>query len=244
ANLIGALRSANPGATLVSVSSASVMGSTQRRAPPVRPQDPVSPSDAYSASKIEAETLVAASGLKHCVLRLAAVLPTCLDLGSLIGMVRVFFDMPLDARCEIVVDLDVAYALVSAAENLVGSGELAGATLFIAGGAAGGCQIHTRDLVRLVFVPVGLRSPADELFAQDLDSYYLDWYDTDLTQGLLRYQRHSADDWRSLIARKIRPLRPLIVLFRPAIMAWLERQSPRSEKCADRQPLRGRRTRG
>jgi tryptophan synthase beta chain len=94
-------------------------------------------------------------------LRLAGVLPTTLNYPSLFAMLKLFFDMPLEARCEIVIDLDVAYALASAAENLLGSAELAGKRGFIAGGKAQGCQMRTRDLVGAVFRPVGLPVPAD-----------------------------------------------------------------------------------
>ena len=226
ANLIAALKASPASPALVLVSSASVMGATQQRTPPVRPDDPLSPMDAYSRSKIEAEALVAASGLRYCILRLAGVLPTTLNYPSLFAMLKLFFDMPLDARCEIVIDLDVACALVSAAENLLGSAEFAGQRGFVAGGKAHGCQMRTRDLVGAVFCPVGLRVPADALFSPDTDSYYLDWYDTEETQSILRYQRMTVEQWQAILRKSTRFVRPFIFLFRPAIMRWIERQSP------------------
>ena len=226
ANLIDALQACTTKAALVLVSSASVMGPTQERIPPVRPDDPLSPMDTYSRTKIEAETLVAASGLRYCILRLAAVLPTVLNYSSLFAMIKLFFDMPLGARCEIVVDLDVAYALVSAAENLLGSGEIAGKRGFIAGGEAQGCQMRTRDLVGVVFRPIGLRIPDESLFSPELDSYYLDWYDTEETQSILRYQRHSVEGWQQIIMKRIRYVRPFLPLFKAAIVRWIEKQSP------------------
>jgi UDP-glucose 4-epimerase len=227
ANLIQALQATTGTAALVSVSSASVMGPTQKRTPPVRSDDPLSPMDAYSRSKIEAEALVAASGLRYCILRLAAVLPTVLNYSSLFAMTRLLFEMPLDARCEIVLDLDVAYALVSAAENLLGSGEISGRKGFIAGGKAQGCQMRTRDLVGVLFDPLGLRRPDESLFSPELDSYYLDWYDTEETQSVLGYQRHSVEQWQAAIMRLIRYVRPLLPLFRAVIAKWVEKQSPR-----------------
>ncbi|MEJ2207987.1 MAG: SDR family oxidoreductase [Anaerolineae bacterium] len=227
ANLVDALHQSATKAALVLVSSASVMGPTQQRTPPVRSDDPLCPTDVYSKTKIEAEALVAASGLGHCILRLAAVLPTVLNYSSLFSMTGLVFDMPLEARCEIVLDIDVAYALVSAAENLCGSGEIATRTGFLAGGKAQGCQMRTRDLVRALFVPIGLRMPDESLFSPDLNAYYLDWYDTEETQSILHYQRHSMDQWQGMILDKTRYVRPLIPLFRPLIMSWIERQSPR-----------------
>lgn len=227
AHLVNALHACTADPALVSVSSASVMGPTQRRTPPVRPDDPLAPLDVYSRSKIEAEALVAGSGLRYCILRLAAVLPTALNYASLIGMIKLFFDMPLDARCEIVVDLDVAYALVSAAEDLLGPGKLAGQRGFIAGGQARGCQMRTRDLVDAVFGPLGWRGPAESLFSPDLDSYYLDWYDTEKTQSILHYQRHSVQQWQANLMHRIRYVRPFLPLFEPVAMKWIEQQSPR-----------------
>ena len=135
-NLIHALQASAPQAALVAVSSASVMGPTQKRTPPVRPDDPLAPTDAYSKSKIAAEALTTASGLRYCILRLAAVMPTTFMLPVMLSMIKLVFDLPPGARCEIVLDLDVAFALVSAAENLAGSGEMAGKKGFIAGGKA------------------------------------------------------------------------------------------------------------
>jgi nucleoside-diphosphate-sugar epimerase len=226
ANLIDALQASTTKAALVLVSSVSVMGPTQKRTPPIRSDDPLLPMDAYSSSKIEAEALVAASGLRYCILRLAAVLPTVLNYSSLFAMIRLFFDMPLDARCEVIVDLDVAYALASAAENLHGSGEIAGKRGFIAGGKAQGCQMTTRDLVGVVFRPLGLRSPDGALFPSEPDAYYLHWYDTEDTQSILQYQRHSVEQWQAILMGRIRCVRPFLPLFSAGIMKWLERQSP------------------
>lgn len=81
------------------------MGPTQDRPPPVRPGDPVVPSDGYSRTKMAAESLVRSSGLDHCILRLAAILPTRVDVPSVTPMMRLIFDMPVSARCEVVFDL-------------------------------------------------------------------------------------------------------------------------------------------
>jgi UDP-glucose 4-epimerase len=228
ANLLDALaRRAAPPA-LVSVSSASVMGPTQARTPPVRAEGPLAPTDAYSRSKARAEELVAGAGLRFCILRLAAVLPTAVSPANLLSMTRLLFELPLAARCEVVFDLDVAHALVSAAEDLIGPGVMSGRRGFIAGGAANGCQMRTRDLVSVLFGLAGLPVPDPALFASDLESYYLDWYDTGETQRALGYQRHSLDDWLEMMGRTVRPVRPLIRLFQPVIMRWLEGQSRRS----------------
>jgi hypothetical protein len=202
------------------------MGPMQKRIPPVRPDDPLCP-DPYSRSKIEAEALVTASGLNLCILGLAAVLPTVPDYSGLISTTRQLFEMPLDARCEIVLDLDVAHALVSAAENLPGSGGISGKRGFIAGGMAQGCQTTTRDLVGVLFGPLGFRFPDESLFTPELDSCYLDWHDTEQTRAILGCQRHSVGEWQAMIRKMVRPVLPVLPLFKAGITRWVERQSPR-----------------
>ncbi len=85
------------------------------------------------------------SRLPWAVLRLSAVMPTS---GSYrLSMARLMFDMALAARCEIVVDLDAAYALVQAAESLCDGGAIRGKTAFIAGGTDKGCQMDIATMI-------------------------------------------------------------------------------------------------
>lgn len=224
ANLVEAMSRRAARAALVEVSSASVMGPTQGRMPPVRAEDPLAPTDAYSRSKIEAERIVASSRLRHCILRLAAVMPSSLLAAYSSfspGVASVIFDMPLEARCETVLDLDAAYALVSAAERLAISDELSGLRGFIGGGKELGCQMTIRAMLTGIFEALGLELPDERLFSPRLDSYYLDWYDTSETEAALGYQRHSFDEWRLGIARRYRFLRPAIALFRRPVMKWI-----------------------
>jgi hypothetical protein len=120
----------------------------------------------------------------------------------------------------------VAAAVVSAAEDLRGPGAMAERNGFVAGGRDHGCQMTTRDLVSVVFGLAGLPLPADRLFAADLESCYLDWYDTEETRRVLGYQNHSLRDWLTLMEKTVGRVRPFIRALKPAIMAWLERQSP------------------
>ena len=225
--LIKALQSGKSKPVLIEVSSASVMGHTQDRDPPVRPDDSLLSYDVYSSTKIKAELLVEESGLPFCILRLSAVIPTAINISSLFSMIEILFDMPLDARCEIVFDIDVAKALVAAAENMTGTKEMLGAKGFIAGGRQNGCQTIVRDFIKSIFEPLGLPVPHESLFPKDYNSYYLDWYDTKETQDILDYQHHSIDDWQTMIKKKYGFFLPLIPLFRTTILKWLEKKSPR-----------------
>ncbi len=226
-NLLAAIRGEQSGAVFVEVSSASVMGPTQDRNTPLSPEDPLVATDMYSTTKIEAERLVEGSGIRYCILRLAAVLPTNLNLSYLLNMVRVMFDMPLEARCEIVLDIDVATALVGAAENLHAGGETAGLRGFIAGGRDHGCRLTNGAMLRAVFARLGLPFPGQALFEDQTRGYYLDWYNTEETQRILHYQNHSFEDWKTIVASKLGGFTPVVRAFKAPILAWLERQSPR-----------------
>ncbi len=143
----------------------------------------------------------------------AAVLPTSVNHRSLASMTKLIFD------------LDVAHALVTAAERLVDSPALAGTVGFVGGGRKQGCQLTTRELVTLLFTSVGLRSLDESLFSPTLNSYYLDWHDTEEIESLLHFQRHSVQEWQTMTMS-------MIPCLRGGITAWLERQSPRRHNAA------------
>lgn len=210
---------------LVYVSSVSVMGSTQSKEPPLRVDDSPRPSDAYGRSKVAAESLVRGSALPWAILRLSGVMPTS---GFYeLSMARLMFDMSLAARCEVVVDLDAAYALVQSAESLCDGGSIAGKTVFIAGGKDKGFQMNIEDMIGHNLAPLGLRLPRRHLFRADVDSYYLDWYDTAEGQKILGYQRHSVADWQHISFRRFRALRRTLWPVRGLARSAIELMAPR-----------------
>lgn len=229
-NMLDAMTNTGDRAVLVEVSSASVMGPTQDKQPPIEPDASLVATDTYSNTKIEAEKLVEQSNSRYCILRLAAVLPTNINISYFINMIQVMFDMPLDARCEIVLDIDVACALVSAAENLANSGKLSGKKGFIAGGKENGCQLTNREMLGAVFEQIGLAFPRESLFSSELNGYYLDWYDTNKTQEILKFQNHSFAQWKAIIKKKLSIYHIPIALCRPSILHWLEKKSKKYDK--------------
>jgi nucleoside-diphosphate-sugar epimerase len=244
ANVISAIRACPRAPALAYVSSVSIMGPTQHLERLITVDDPINPTDYYSLSKAEGERLTRASLTDFCIVRLAAVIPVAVNLRSQIPVLKLLFDMPLGARCEVVMDLDVATALVNACEDLHSHGLTRGKTLILGGGRANGCQVKTDDLVRSLFSAVGLSMPDPSLFNPDPDGYYLDWYDTGDSERLLRFQRHSFDQISAALARHFGPVKPLIRLFAPFIKPWIERMSPRyhaarRRKAADGAPSSG-----
>jgi len=238
ANVVEASAKAGRSAVVVLVSSASVMGPTQDREPPIRPGDPVAPNDVYARSKVDAEALVLESGLHACVLRLAAVLPS--DRPQSVRNAAAAFDLPLNARCEAVVDLDVAAACVHAAESLAreslagydrlgrdsGDDPASGRVFFVGGGKEGGWQMHVRDMYEAVFGTVGLPLPSEQCFTPDPNRFAIDWYDTDDSQRHFGFQNHTFAEYKESINRKFRAIRPAMTVARPVVMRYLESLSP------------------
>ncbi len=224
-NILEAIETQGNKTALIEVSSASVMGPTQDRQPPVMPSHGVSATDTYSASKIEAERLVESSKATYCILRLAGVLPTNLGIPYFLSMIKLMFDLPLKARGEFVLDVDVATALVSAAEDLCGRALFRSKKGFLGGGSLNGFQLTNEQMLKDVFNQVGLRFPRAPLFSCEINSYYLDWYDTSETQALFSYQNHSFEGWKDLVRVKLAKYRVPIVIFQKPILYWLEKLS-------------------
>lgn len=224
-NLVEVLGRQPTPASLVLISSASVMGRTQNRKPPIRPTDPVHPQTWYARTKVEAEDVVARSGLRYCVLRLSAVMPTRVPSG-LGAFAEELFAIPLDVRCEIVVDVDAAAACLNAAERLAAGARIDRRVFLIGGGRRNGCQMRARDMLQGILGSVGLGLPTPSLFCDDRAGYSLDWYDTDDAQRALHFQNHSFDEYRRIISRKSSVLRPLVWFLRPLIENLLARKSP------------------
>jgi nucleoside-diphosphate-sugar epimerase len=224
-NLVEALREQPSPASLVFISSASVMGRTQDRQPPVKATDPVNPETWYARTKAEAEDVVARSGLRHCVLRLSAVMPTRVP-AALGAFAEELFAIPLEVRCEIVVDVDAAAACLNAAERLAAGAGIDGRVFLIGGGARNGCQMRARDMFQGILGSVGLSLPKPSLFSGDRAGYGLDWYDTEEAQKALHFQNHTFDAYQRILSRKCGALRPLVRLLCPLIVGLIERKSP------------------
>jgi hypothetical protein len=214
-----------------------VMGPTQDREPPVRVCDPVAPSDEYARSKVQAEAEAFRSGLRACVLRLAAVMPT--EPSFSVRQAAAGFDLPLGARCEAVADVDVATACIRAAETLVSESaprvagsydavdcRVRGRVFFVGGGRSGGWQMRVREMYEAVFEPAGLTLPAEQLFTSDPNRFAVDWYDTDDTQRHFHFQNHTLSDYRQIVSRKYRWIRPFVALANPLVRWYLGRLSP------------------
>ncbi len=202
---------------LVFTSTIAVYGDAQHIAPPRKVGDPLNPVDHYGRQKIECEEIVRNSGIKWSILRLAA--------APSIDWQRVdpiMYDVPLTDRIEFVHPDDIALALANAA----GSKEIWGKILLIGGGKS--CQIYQREFMEKALAMLGIGMLPEQAFGEKC--YHTDWMDTEESQKLLKYQRHTYDNFLKEQAKIFGKRAFFIKLFRPIIRWYLLCQSPYYQK--------------
>ncbi len=229
-NMISAIKACPRRPAFVYVSSVSVMGPTQPLGRLVRVDDPVNPTDNYSRSKVESERLTRTSLENYCIVRLAAVIPAVMNIRFQLRELSLLFELPLRARCEIIIDRDVATGLLNACDDLLSQGTTRGKTLILGGGRVNRCQVTTEELIGGLLSAVSLPMLKASLFNPDVNSYYLDWYDTEESERLLRFQNHSFTQIKAAIAKRFATLKPFIRVLSPIIMHWLGKKSPQYQK--------------
>jgi UDP-glucose 4-epimerase len=211
-NLIQALQQHNPAARLIFTSSLHIYGPTQDQPPPRRVQDIPHPVEHYARHKVECEALVTGSRLTWCIFRLGAALPVRLIMDS--GM----FDVPLNNRIEFVHTRDVGFALAEALQ----CEDVWGKVLHIGGGKK--CQLYYGEMVAAVLGAVGVgRLPAG---AFSIVPFSTDWLDTEESQALLGFQRHTLEDYAQDLKKAVGSLRYLIQSVRPLVRRYLLNFSP------------------
>jgi nucleoside-diphosphate-sugar epimerase len=196
----------------VFASSLHVYGRTQHLPPPRRVTDPVQPVEHYAWHKATCEEMVKGSGLRWVILRLAASMPIRLIVDA--GV----FDVPLDNRIEYVHGRDVALALA----NTLHTEAAWGRTWHVGGGPA--CQFLYRDLAAQVLAAFGVGMLPDWAFRSE--PFGVDWLDTSESQQVLRFQRHTLDDYVADVRAALGPKRAAVIALRPLIRRHLLRLSP------------------
>ena len=216
-NVVNAIRAETSRPRLIYVSSLAVFGRTNDRPPPRRATDPVQPFDHYTRQKAEAESVVRASEVAWSIFRLGVVVP----IGRMVRdplLMREMFEIPLAQRIECVHAKDVARALT----NGVSCDAVLGRTLLIGGGQR--CQVLYRDFIQKPFEELGIGALPARAFSSV--PYHTDWLDTSESERLLRYQRHTFEDFVRETRRSIGPARVAIQLLRPLVRWAVLRQSP------------------
>ena len=211
-NIIQAIQEQTPQPKLLFTSSLHVFGQTQHLPPPRRVSDEVAPAEHYSRHKVEVEKMVRESGLTWAIFRLGAAMPLRMIFDP------AMFDVPLDNRIEFVHRRDVARALANALET----DDIWGQTWLIGGGPRN--QYIYRDLAAKILDAMGVGMLPDEAFSTT--PYPTDWLDTSESQRVLQFQQLTLDDYVAEMRQMLGWRRVFVRLFRPAVRAWLLRQSP------------------
>ena len=179
-NIVEGMKAGSPEASLVFTSSISTYGDTSGEEPPVTIEHQQGAIDVYADSKIAGEEIVISSGVNYVILRIASI------------AVPAFLEPPepwpftSEQRVEMIHRDDVADAL----RNAVDSGEAVGKVFNIAGGSS--WRLTGKDYVEDFFNVMG--APVDMAVYRE-DPGWNDWYDTEESQSILRYQNRSYDDY-------------------------------------------------
>jgi UDP-glucose 4-epimerase len=191
-----------------------LFGHTQKLPPPRRVDDPVEITDVYTETKAEGEKMVRKSGLPWLIFRFSDM-----PLIALRGAHPIMFDIPLDNRFETMHPSDGALALV----NAIGVPELWTGHMLLVGGGKN-CQITYREFLSKLLTAMGIGMFPDKAYTKQ--EYVTDWLDTEESQYLLKYQRHSFDEIVAEIAALLGWRKYFVPLARPFVRRNILKLSP------------------
>jgi nucleoside-diphosphate-sugar epimerase len=190
ANVLAACEAQSTKPRLLFTSTFDVHGHTLHKPPPRHVDDPLEATDPYTEHKIECERMIQASTVDWCILRLTDV-PV---LGAR-DPHPIMFEIGLDNRIEALHADDAGLALANALETPAVWGRI----LFVGGGPS--CQVTYRQYLAKLLAAMNIEPLPDEAFSTK--EYATDWVDSEESQALLRYQRHSFDDIAEAIAASL-----------------------------------------
>jgi UDP-glucose 4-epimerase len=207
---------------LVFASSIAVYGNQQwRNTPPLKPSDPVSPDDVYGKSKADCEAMLQSSSLDWSIMRIAACPPVNVrNMDSFKG--NPVFEFHPDSRLEVIHPADAALAFV----NAVSCHEAIGKILLLGGGARN--QLTYQQQFSSMLTAIGQNPLPREVFQmKEPIEFYGDWIDTEESQRLLHFQRHSVQQQHQDFWHSFGFVRYILLLFKPLapLVTWAIKQS-------------------
>ena len=220
ANLVRWMESSRSAKRLVFASSAGVAGNEQhRRTPPLTVDEAPCATDLYGLTKIEAERSVQASALRWSILRLGVVVAGRSSFGDAANL-DAMWNASAAGRVEVVHDDDAGLAFARAVDCEAAVGKI----LYIGGGES--CRSFVQAFYDRFLGAVGLGPLNPRALRPGAPYFYGDWLDTDESQRLLGYQRHSLDDILESRARSFGVKRLLIKPLAPLINTIIAKRSP------------------
>ena len=231
-NLINEIKETKRNIPFIFTSSASVMGPTQLNDKLVDRNDPLVVTGNYEESKIKCEEFLRKNADNYLIFRLAGVLPTfsTMSVTKTLPQMEEIFDMHHDMRLEMIMDLDVATALVTGVEKLKSATTEKNQAYILAGGKKNGWQLRGGEFISCLFRSLSIPMPDQKYFTKDINNYHLDWYDTKEAQQEFNFQNHSIEDYFNHMKKQYKNFRLFIVLFHKVILKKLVKMSPYYDK--------------
>ena len=227
-NLVNAINELDREIPFVFTSSASVLGSTQSQNKLVDRNDLLVVTGNYEESKIRCEQYLQNSAENYLIFRLAGVLPSFSSLSPLqaFSYIEEVFDMHPDMRLEMITGADVATALVSGVEKLESRDTPMNQAYILGGGEKNGWRFKGDEFVSILFGAFSLPVPDRRYFTQDINTYHLDWYDTEEAQREFNFQNTSFEDFLTDMKNAYGLFRLPIMLLKWIIIDRIEKKSP------------------
>jgi nucleoside-diphosphate-sugar epimerase len=193
-----------------------VFGCTQDKPPPRKVTDPVTATDAYTRHTLQDEEMIKTSGLTWSIYRFADVPPLSPRKPH-----PIMFRIPLNTRFDTLHTTDAGLAIA----NGLAHDEIWGRVWLIGGGPR--CQVYYRDYLKAMMDAMGIGKLPENAFGHD--PYCTDWLDSEESERLLRYQRHSFNEIMAELVQYMMPGGPIKLLMpivRPFVRRWLLKMSP------------------
>ena len=220
--VIGAALKQSKPPKIIYSSSFSIYGPKDPSSPLLDSKQPINPTDVYTENKAAAEKIIQESGLPWTIFRIAATPSLIISENDL----NLLYTIPMDQNIEFLHTYDCGLAFANAVNDTTNS-----KILMIGGGEK--CQFINRDFVRGYLETLGVGMLPEKIFKQverPEDWYYTNWLDTEESQELLQYQKHTFEDYLKELRKKTRILRLFTMLFRPIIKRYLITKSPYYKK--------------
>jgi nucleoside-diphosphate-sugar epimerase len=205
-------------AKIIFPSSISIYGPQSPDLPPRTPEHRINPSDVYTKTKAEVENILKESGLPWTIFRTTAVPSLSLRDNEM----ALLYEMPMEQKIEFAHTYDIGLAFSNAV-----TAQTENKIMMLGGGEK--CQFINREFLTKYFNTLGLGMLPEAVFKEPVDDdewYYTNWLDTKDSQLLLKYQKHTFDDYLEEIKKKTSNLRFFVSILRPLIRKYLIKKSP------------------
>ncbi|TXT60963.1 MAG: hypothetical protein BAJALOKI3v1_850008 [Promethearchaeota archaeon] len=192
-NLINSMEDQTTKPKLIYTSSIAIYGD-RRDDPYIKKTDKPNPNsnDHYAKQKSQCEIEIKKSNLEWAIFRLTYIVSP-----RKLKMDPIMFEMPLDTSIEVCTAKDTALALVNAIE----CEEIWGNIYHIAGGKK--CRTSYKEYLIRMFQIFGIdfKNFPDEAFAKK--DFHCGFLDTEESQRLLHYQKHTLEDYYQNVEEEI-----------------------------------------